>query len=294
MSTDPNTDTDTNTDDAYCAAQARRHDIDRYATALFAPAGARRALLALLAFNIEIARVREAVSEPMLGEIRLQWWREAIDGIYAGAGAAAPRRHQVVAPLADAVARFGLSRAHFDRLIDARAFDLGDAPPAGMAALVDYAEATSSTLVWLGLEALAVTGEAAREAGRHVGIAWALTGLLRAAPFHARARRQYLPADLMTKEGARGGDLFALRPDPALARVAAGVAATAHHHLDAARALRPEVPRAALPALLPAVLADAYLKRMARAGYDIFGKPVRLAQPGRQLRLAWAARRGCY
>lgn len=292
MSTDPNTDTDT--DDAYCAAQARRHDIDRYGTALFAPAGARPALLALLAFNVEIARVREAVSEPMLGEIRLQWWREALDGIYARPGASPPRRHQVVAPLADAVARFGLSRAYFDRLIDARAFDLGDAPPADMAALVDYAEATSSTLVWLGLEILAATGEAAEEAGRHVGIAWALTGLLRAAPFHARARRQYLPADLMAKEGASGGGLFALRSDPALSRVAAGIAQTARDHLDAARALRSEVPRQALPALLPAVLADAYLKRMARSGHDIFGKPARLTQPGRRLRLAWAARRGKY
>ena len=57
----------------------RRHDRDRYQTALFAPADRREALFALYAFNYEIARVRESVTQPMLGQIRLQWWREVID-----------------------------------------------------------------------------------------------------------------------------------------------------------------------------------------------------------------------
>ena len=68
----------------------RHHDRDRFQTALFAPAERREALFALYAFNYEIARVREAVREPMLGQIRLQWWREAIAAAYAGEP---PRRH---------------------------------------------------------------------------------------------------------------------------------------------------------------------------------------------------------
>src|ERR1700720_1226840 len=89
------------------AALVRRHDRDRYQTALFAPAGRREALLALYAFNYEIARVRESVTEPMLGLIRLQWWREVLDAAYAGAP---PRQHPVVLPLAAAIRDFGLSR----------------------------------------------------------------------------------------------------------------------------------------------------------------------------------------
>src|SRR3984957_6677907 len=74
------------------AALVRHHDRDRFQTALFAPARDREALFALYAFNYEIARVRESVREPMLGQIRLQWWREAIATAYEGG---APRHHQV-------------------------------------------------------------------------------------------------------------------------------------------------------------------------------------------------------
>ena len=81
-------------------ALARAADYDRYLSALFAPVGRREALFALIAFNHEIARIPEAVSEPMLGRIRLQWWREVVEAVYAGAPA---RRHEVAVPLADAI-----------------------------------------------------------------------------------------------------------------------------------------------------------------------------------------------
>src|SRR5882724_1426131 len=127
------------------------HDHDRYLTTLFAPAARRGGLVALYAFNLEVAKTREVVREPMLGQIRLQWWREAIDEIYGGGRV---RRHEVVQPLADAVRRFDLTRYHFDRLLDGRAADLDEAPPASLAALESYAEATSSRLIYLALETL--------------------------------------------------------------------------------------------------------------------------------------------
>jgi len=275
---------------AYCVDRVRRYDDDRYLTTLFAPAPERLALNVLYAFNLEVARTREAVSEPLLGEIRLQWWREAIAGIYDGT----PRRHAVVEPLAAAIAAHRLSRTYFDRLIDARAADLADEAPADLPTLVAYAEGTSATLAALALEVAGVEDEAADRAGRHVGIAWALTGLLRAVPFHARARRQYLPAELMRQAGARSGDLFELRSTPALAEVARAVAEEARRHLAEARKARAGMPRAALPALLTGVLADRYLDRIARAGHDLFGPPVMLGRPGRQLHLAWRAARGRY
>src|SRR5215469_14873091 len=109
-----------------CARLLRQHDRDRFLTALFAPAERREDLFALYAFNYEVARVREVVTEPLLGRIRLEWWRESLDAIYAGAPV---RRHEVVEPLAAAIRRHGLSREHFDRLIDAREEDLADAAP---------------------------------------------------------------------------------------------------------------------------------------------------------------------
>jgi hypothetical protein len=119
-------------DAAYCLDQVRRFDRDRYLTALFAGAPARDDLMALYAFNLEVAKTREVVRESMMGLMRLQWWRDAIADIYAGN----ERRHQVVQPLAAAIRRRGLDRAPFDRLIDARESDMGETPPADLPAVM--------------------------------------------------------------------------------------------------------------------------------------------------------------
>jgi phytoene synthase len=114
-----------------CALAVKRYDRDRWFCGLFAPETRRDDLFGLYAFNVELGRVAEKVSEPLLGEIRLQWWREAIEGLYAGP----VRRHEVVAALKTAIARHGLERGLFDRLIDARARDLIAAPPEDLDAL---------------------------------------------------------------------------------------------------------------------------------------------------------------
>ena len=273
-----------------CAQELRRHDRGRYLAALFAPADRREDLFALYAFNLELAKTAELVSEALLGRIRLQWWRESLDGIYDGQ----PRRHAVITPLAAAVGRHGLSRVHFVQLIEGRAFDLEPEPPETLDHLTAYAAATSASLVLLALEVLGVRDGAAVEAGRAVGIAWALTGLLRAVPFHARQKRLYLPRDRVEAAGVDLGGLFELRASAELARVVGELAATAAEHLAAARRLRARVPRRALPALLPGRLASAYLGVLAQAGYDPFDPAVQVALPGEIWRLAWARLRGSY
>jgi len=225
---------------SYCGEQIRRHDNDRFACALFAPPPEREALAALYAFNLEVARIPEVVRETLLGHMRLQWWRDCIAAIYDGN----PPEHQVAVPLAEAVARHGLERPLFDRLLDARAADLDPDPPADLATLVRYADDTSGTLTGLALTVLGA-GDAA-DAGRDIGIAWALTGLPRAVPFHAQARRCYLPADLCREAGLDVESVFALKPGPELARVVAAIADVASDHLRSARSRRREVPKAAL------------------------------------------------
>ena len=267
----------------------RALDRDRYLAALFAPADRRADLFALYAFNIEIAGVREAVSEPMLGEIRLQWWREAIAAIHDGA----PGPHPVALALAQAVAAHRLPRAALDTMIDARGFDLDDTPPATLAALEDYAAGTAAALCRLALCALGADTDDATRAAHHAGIAWALTGLLRAIPFHARQRRCYLPADLMAAAGTDSAKLFALKPHGALAVVARHVADRAREHMAEARALRQTVPGKARAAVLPLVLADAYLRRMARNEHDPFADTA-MSALSRQARLTMAAIRGRY
>ncbi len=273
-----------------CGRLVERHDRDRYLASLFAAGREREALFALYAFNHEVAKTAEVVSEPMLGEIRLQWWREAIAGIYEGR----PRQHEVVLPLAEAVAAKALPRELLERIVDARAFDLDPAPPANLEALHAYAEGSSTALLLLALHILGAGDAASRAAAEHLGPAWAYLGLLRALPLHARQKRCYLPADLCAEAGVDLQEVFELRTSPALCRVSETLMAAAAEQLAAARRPAREVPRKALPALLVARLADLYLKRLRRAGGDPFAAAVQAPAPGRVWRLAWGHWRGRY
>lgn len=252
------------TEDAALAALLRRHDRDRYLLSLFVPARARASVQAIYAFNYEIARVRETVSEPLLGQIRLQWWRDGIIAAYEGG---AGRRHEILSPLVATIRRANLSRHYFERLIDARERDLAE-PPATVAALEAYAEESAAPLQLLVLEALGAGGPAANQAARDAAIAYALAGLLRSAAFRVRAPRLAMP--------------------PPLKEEAPAVAEAARRHLDAARAVRAAVSRAALPALLPAVLAAADLARLRRVDFNVFAPGLARADPWRAWRLAVA------
>jgi len=249
---------------SFAAQEVRRFDRDRFVTVLFAPAERREALFGLYAFNQEIARVRELVTEPMLGQIRLQWWRDALDQLFDGA----PVAHPVAEALAVAVRRHDLSRSPFDRLIDCRLIDLDDAPPPTLAALEDYAEGTSSSLNVLVMEVLDVRNDASFRAARHVGIAWALTGLLRAVPFHAAARRLYLPAGLMAEHGVEAEQVLSGQTSTGLAKLAEALAQRAREHLARARSYKEELPKTALPGLYTALLAERYLDRLGKAGFN--------------------------
>lgn len=275
---------------SYCGDQVRRFDHDRYLTCLFAPADRREALFALYAFYHEVAKTSEVVSEPMLGQIRLQWWRESLDGIFADR----PRDHDVVQALATAVEAHGLGRPRLEALIDARALDLEEGAPETLAKLVDYAEGTAGGLVQLALEVLGETGEAGLEAGRQIGIAWALCGLLRAVPFQARRKRIFLPLALQQETGLDLRDFFELRPSEAARQATRQVADEAGRRLRLSREARPEISSAGRSALMLGVLADGYLKRLGRAGYDPFDARLAAAPRGNAWRLAFAALRRTY
>jgi phytoene synthase len=277
---------------ATLATDLRGHDHDRFQMTLFAPQHAHAALFALYEFNFEIARIREVTREPLLGRMRLQWWRDALSEIYAGG---VPRRHAVVQPLTEAIRDHGLSRDYFDALLDARELDIEDEPPASLTALRTYAEASSGNLVLLALEILGIRDPQAIEAGRAVGTAYALTGLLAALPFHARMRRVYLPQESIARHQIDlQRSLFELKPSPALAAAVKEVSALAKEALEQGRSLRQHVVRKARPALLPAILAERRLKLLAHLDYDAFDPRWAIPDPRQSWRLAWASMRGRY
>lgn len=264
---------------SYCGDLVYREDRDRFLSAMTAPAGKREALMALYAFNHEVSKTAGVVSETMLGQIRLQWWREAIDECYAGK----PRRHAVVTALADAVQQAGPSRDLFEEIIDGRERDLEFDPPQGVEDLEAYAAATSGGLSLLALEICLGRDERGsdfdRNAARQIGTAWAMIGLMRALPFHMRARRGMLPRKLAAEYGVSGNDLAEGRNVPGLSRAVAEVCRHAGTLLAAARDRRKTtVSHSALyGALSIGVLADSYLKQLRKVDFDVFDR--RLAAP---------------
>lgn len=256
----------------------READPDRFLCVLASPAAAREALAVLYAFNAELARVASSVTEPGLGMIRLQWWREVAE---EGADGTV-RRHPVAEPLGRLIAARGLDPALFDAVIGARELELDEAGIPDPIALEAYAGASAAGLMRLGLDALGVTDGASREAARRAGLAVGLAGVLRNAPFLAARNRTLLPRALLADAGARVAD-FARAPLPEPARRVVGqVAEMAAGHLASLRVM--PVPREARPVLLPASLAARTLRRLARAGNDLSDRRVE----GPRLGAQWA------
>ncbi len=274
--------------DAYrhCEELVRAADKDRFLAALFAPAEKRGALHALYAFNIEIARVRDAIREPMAGEIRLQWWRDVLGGERAGEGAANP----VAAALFDTIARFALSTEPLLGLVEAHAFDLYDDPMPTLAAMEAYLRRTSVTLIGQAARVLAGGHPVVADMAEPAGLGCGMTGLLRAVARHASRRQLYVPLDVLERHGADPEDVFVGNATPALGAALSELRIRAGAQLSDFEALLPRLPEAAAPAFLTVALARADLVAMDRRGFDPF-TVVEAPQWRRQWTLWRAARR---
>jgi 15-cis-phytoene synthase len=265
---------------SYCAELVRNADRDRFIATLFAPKRNRDALYALYAFNVEVAHVRDRAREAAPGEIRLQWWREVLQGERHGEAMANP----VAASLLNTIERHRLPVNAMLAVLDARRFDLYDEPMRTIAELEDYALVTASALIAMAAQIL---GADAAAAARPAGIAYALTELLAALPGHAVRRQLYLPLELLDHHGAHAADVFACRSSPALNQAAADLRRLARDHLATAASNLRALPQQALPAFLPIAPVRRSLDRLDRS--DIF-LPKALS-PWRRQWLIWRAAR---
>ena len=223
-------------DIAACADMVHRADPSRFRAAMAAPVAARAVLFPVYAFNLEVARAPWVTNEPMIAEMRMQWWRDALDEIAAGAPV---RRHMVATPLARVLDADGAGL--LDALIEARRADIEGAPVPGDDGFEPYISATSGNLMLAAARAL---GPAAPEAVRDAGHAIGVANWLRAVPALAASGRRTLPE-------ARAATVRDLARD-ALRRLAR------------ARRARGQVSRAAGPALLPVWEAGPVLRRALR------------------------------
>lgn len=271
----------------HAAGALRTEDWNRYISVLFAGSDRRPGLFALYAFNAEIARVRRMISDPLPGEVRLQWWRDLLDGVEHGEAAANP----TAAALQETIRTYRLPVAALQALIDARVFDLYDDPMPSLNDLEGYAGETTSAIFQLACLILN-GGEDPGPAtlSGHAGVAYSLTDLMRALPYHASRRQAYLPADLLARHHVDLETVFAGRTTPELKAALAELRAHVRHHMARVREHSAGITDRTAPAFLPLVLVEPYLKILERPAHDPLLQPVELSKLRRQWAMWRAAR----
>ncbi|QBK30643.1 phytoene/squalene synthase family protein [Roseitalea porphyridii] len=254
--------------------QLREADRERYLSVLFAPEGHRAALAALFLFNAETARLRDIVSEPLPGEIRLQWWREVIDGDRADEAG----QHPLAAPLLETINRYDLPATALDNLLEARIFDLYDDPMPSRTDLEGYLGETASALIQMACQIL--DGGAApptADAAGHAGVAYGIANLIRQMPVHRARGQVYLPADLLAAAGTDSGGWLAEADDPAHGRAVSAFIALGRDHLARADRALAEVPKPLRSPFAVLGVARAVFARADKAGGRSRTTPVALS-----------------
>ncbi len=271
--------------ETYCAKQVKKHDYDRFLISLFAPSEVREDLFSLYAFNYEVAKIREAVSEPMLGEIRLQWWREAIDGIAEGK----PRNHEVVLPLNNAFHRHSLPKDSFMKIIDARAADIYDEPPATITEFEDYLGATSGNLMKMAAFIVGERDDHVLTMAYDMGLVWGLIGTLRTLRYHISLNKVSLPQDVMDEYGLMKRDIFAMEENEKLRNLVCALCGSAGGYLDQIAGDKKYLNKDVRSVFLLSALSRSYLNMFKKADYSPFKINEKATMFPRQCRLFFSA-----
>jgi phytoene synthase len=232
---------------------ARRHDPDRFLCALFAPPARREAIFTLIAFNHELARAREATTNPLAALIRLTWWREAVEEAAAGKP---PREHEVAKPLHAAIREGALHAPDLIAMAEAREAEAEEEGFASTPAFHAWLRGTAGGWCVAAGRALGAP-PALLPALQEAGMLYGLAGVLRsvpalAAPGLGRQGRCLLPTDVV--------EPASVLADPTAAAPALRALAAAAPPAPDLRAL----PREAIAAALPLVLARRDLRRLSR------------------------------
>jgi phytoene synthase len=269
----------------FCADLVRSHDFPRYAATLFLPFAERRALLALYAFNVEISRVHEQVSQPLPGEMRLQWWTDML----AGADHGGVEGNPVAAELKLAIANWRLPVERLSRLIDVHQFDLYNDPMPTMAALEGYLNDTASALFSFGARIAGAPSDAIEHLARHAGLAQGMAQVIAALPQDASRRQSFVPLQVLQSHGVDIEQVFAGKQTPKLRAALDQLIGEAREHLKTALALLENTSPQARPLFLPLALVGRDLKRLSRADNDPFAP--RATSRLRTLWMLWRASR---
>lgn len=241
----------------------RAHDPERYLTALMARRGARDALMALYAFNCDLARIPLQVSEPALGEFRLQWWRDVLERMGGNKTTGAPAADALI----QAVDAHDLPKPLLLGMIDARSADLDGGGFADLTALKAYLYKSEGSVFELSARILGGVNTGAGPAVNAAALACGLVSILRALPRDAAAGRIMLPLSLLDRHAIEIGALMSGEGAARLKPVLDELAGEARAARDAALRQMAGIDPAPRRAFAPLALVEPYLKAMARPAH---------------------------
>lgn len=268
---------------AHAAEDLRRNDRDRYLSTLVLSGDHRDAVTALYAFNADVASIRDRVSDPAPGEIRLQWWNDALEG----EGHGAVRQNPVADALLDTMARYNIPAGTLLRLIGARRFDLYDDPMPDLESFEGYAGETVSTLYQLAAMILndGETIETGDAAG-HLGVAHAMIGHLRAFGHLAAQGRIMLPWSIFAANGVQEGEIFSGTGSEGLSEALGQLGELAAEHLGKAETAIAALPGRLRPAFASVAVLKAQLRLLERKP-GLFAPALDEPDWRKIMRLAW-------
>ena len=241
----------------HCQQLVRKWDNDRYLAGVLAPEDKRGRLWALYAFDYEVARIRSTVTDPAIGEIRYQWWHDAVTAIYEKSEA----EHPVIVALAEAIEKADLPRHAFINLIEARRFDIYDDPMPSLNDLEGYLGETYSVLMQMAARVLC--GEAAfglSDVTGPAGVAYGLCRLMCQLPVYCARGQCYLPIDMLEKYQLTSAHVISGRREQGVDVVLSELRHHTRRRMLEARERVSIVPVTALPALWPSSLVELYLQ----------------------------------
>ncbi|EDV29016.1 uncharacterized protein TRIADDRAFT_52473 [Trichoplax adhaerens] len=241
---------------SYCMNLVRKHDFENYLTTLLLPKDSRNSVFAIRAFNLETIKIKDIISQPGTGEMRIKFWASAIESIYKNE----PPQHPIAMELMKAKDKNHLSKMWFNRLVKERKRRLDDSPYRNLEELEAYCENTVSSILYLILESLGIRCSHSDHAASHIGKAYGIVILLRAVPFHAKKGKVYLPSDILIK----------------------------------ARSIKKDVSRKAVAGFLCSVICQKYLRDLQFVDFDVFHPNLQERAPLLPVQLLIQRLRGVY
>jgi phytoene synthase len=267
---------------ALCAENVRAVDYDLWFSGLLTPELKRHALYALYAFTLEISQLRCKVSEPFLGEIRLQWWRDVLTGERRSEG----EQHPQARALLETIEFYKLPLHAFVAIIDAHIRDLYDDPFLSLADLEGYAGETISARLRL---ATLILGEGqdpgGAEACGHAGVAHTLLRILLATPQQVHKGVVVWPVDLMARFSVKREDILTRKHTTDIRETCMYVGELVRDHYARSAHAIAALPATVKPAFVPLTTIPLLLDRLREADYNPFTVSTHISHLRRQWRM---------